>query len=190
MISSTFCVVLLIEYLLSQVKSYTSASSISVEAVTEWLSEHGITDVRLESTVHDYITFTVPIYTANNLFDTEFHSFVHVPSGKRAIRTLQYSIPKELRSHISVVHPATSFDLAKPLGISVSYGNQGQINASCADTITPQCLQDLYEIPTTPATQPSNRIAVPGLIEYWAQVIIPYCLCLKKNATKHPLLVR
>lgn len=151
-----------------------------MEAVTEWLSEYGITDVQLESTVHDYITFTVPIYLANDLFDTEFYSFVHVPSGKYAIRTLQYSIPKELRSHISVVHPAISFDLAQPLGISVSYGIQGQIDASCADTITPQCLQDLYEIPATPATQASNGIAVPGLIEYWAQVKIWYWLCLKK----------
>lgn len=142
-----------------------------MEAVTEWLAEHGIRDVRLESTVHDYITFIVPVYAANDLFDTEFHSFIHSPSGKRAIRTLQYSIPKYLRSHISIVHPATSFDLATPLGITVSYSNPGSpINASCANTITPQCLQDLYDIPTTPATQPSNRIAVPGLIEYWAQV--------------------
>lgn len=157
---------------LSQVKSYTSASPISVEAVTEWLSEHGITDVRLESTVHDYITFTAPIYTANDLFDTEFHSYLHVPSGKRAIRTLRYSIPVDLRSHISIVHPAASFDLAKPLGISVSHAStRGQIDPSCANTITPQCLQDLYDIPTTPATQPSNRIAVPGFIDYWAQVM-------------------
>jgi len=146
--------------------------------------------VRLETAVHDYISFTAPVYVANDLFDTEFHSFVHLPTGKRAIRTLQYSIPKELVSHVSVVQPSTSFDLAKPLGISVSYGKRDNVNASCANTIVPECLQDLYDsasplnsfawgflqtyttiVPTTPATQSSNRIAVPGFIDYWAQVI-------------------
>ncbi|KAJ4495538.1 subtilisin-like protein [Lentinula lateritia] len=156
-----------------EVKSYTSASPHSLAAVIEWLAEYGITDVQLESTVHDYLTFSAPVHTANNLFDTDFHSFVHIPSGKRAIRTLQYSIPRDLASHINVIHPTTSFDLAKPLSISVSYGKRSSessiLNSSCADTITPQCLQDLYDIPATPATQLPNRIAVPGMIEYWAQ---------------------
>ncbi|KAE9396050.1 subtilisin-like protein [Gymnopus androsaceus JB14] len=76
---------------------------------------------------------------------------------------------EELVSHVSVVQPSTSFDLAKPLGISVSYGKRDNVNASCANTIVPECLQDLYDIPTTPATQSSNRIAVPGFIDYWAQ---------------------
>ncbi|KAJ3883454.1 subtilisin-like protein [Lentinula edodes] len=156
-----------------EVKSYTSASPHSLAAVIEWLAEYGITDVQLESTVHDYLTFSAPVHAANDLFDTDFHSFVHIPSGKRAIRTLQYSIPRDLVSHINVIHPTTSFDLAKPLSISVSYGKRSSessnLNSSCADTITPQCLQDLYDIPATPATQPSNRIAVPGMIEYWAQ---------------------
>ncbi|GAW02416.1 protease s8 tripeptidyl peptidase [Lentinula edodes] len=156
-----------------EVKSYTSASPHSLAAVIEWLAEYGITDVQLESTVHDYLTFSAPVHAANDLFDTDFHSFVHIPSGKRAIRTLQYSIPRDLASHINVIHPTTSFDLAKPLSISVSYGKRSSessnLNSSCADTITPQCLQDLYDIPATPATQPSNRIAVPGMIEYWAQ---------------------
>lgn len=158
-------------------KSYTSASPHSLAAVIEWLAEYGITDVQLESIVHDYLTFSAPVHTANNLFDTDFHSFVHIPSGKRAIRTLQYSIPRDLASHINVIHPTTSFDLAKPLSISVSYGKRSSessiLNSSCADTITPQCLQDLYDIPATPATQLSNRIAVPGMIEYWAQVSEP-----------------
>ncbi|KAJ3759870.1 family S53 protease-like protein [Lentinula raphanica] len=159
---------------MEEVKSYTSASPQSVTAVTEWLAEYGITDVKLESTVHDHLTFSAPVQAANVLFDTDFHSFVHTPSGKRAIRSLQYSIPRDLVSHINVVHPTTSFDLAKPSSVSVSYSKRSSessssLNSSCANTITPQCLQDLYSIPTTPATQPSNRIAVPGFIDYFAQ---------------------
>ncbi|KIK59918.1 hypothetical protein GYMLUDRAFT_44403 [Collybiopsis luxurians FD-317 M1] len=168
---------------MEEIKNYTSASPQSVTAVTEWLAEYGISDAQLETTkVHDYLTFSAPVSAANHLFDTEFHSFVHAPTGKRAIRTSQYSIPEDLRSHISIVYPTTSFDLSAPRGLSVSYSNvkraaDGEpleaeslkVDPSCANTITPQCLQDLYDIPKTPASQPSNRIAVPGFIEYWAQ---------------------
>ncbi|KAF5392196.1 hypothetical protein D9757_001522 [Collybiopsis confluens] len=173
---------------MDEVKRYTSATSLSVAVVTDWLTENGIDGARLETTkVHDYLTFSAPVRAANHLLNTNFGSYLHTPSGKRAIRTLQYSIPEDLVSHISIVHPTTSFDLPVPLGLSVSSRNDdddkrvarrepleagaelSKIDPSCANTITPQCLQDLYDIPKTPATQSSNRIAVPGLIEYWAQ---------------------
>lgn len=40
--------------------------------------------------------------------------------------------------------------------------------ASCATTITPACLQALYGIPTTKATQSSNVLGVSGFIEQFA----------------------
>ena len=36
------------------------------------------------------------------------------------------------------------------------------VPASCASSITPACLQAMYGIPTTPATQSTNQIAVSG----------------------------
>jgi hypothetical protein len=36
------------------------------------------------------------------------------------------------------------------------------VPASCATAVTPACLQAIYGIPTTPATQASNRLGVPG----------------------------
>lgn len=42
------------------------------------------------------------------------------------------------------------------------------VPASCASTVTPACLQALYGIPTTPATQSSNTLAVTGFISQWA----------------------
>lgn len=38
----------------------------------------------------------------------------------------------------------------------------------CATTITPACLQALYNIPTTAATQSSNKLGVTGFIEQFA----------------------
>ena len=42
------------------------------------------------------------------------------------------------------------------------------VPSSCARTITPACLQALYNIPSTAATQPSNKLAVTGFIEQFA----------------------
>ena len=36
------------------------------------------------------------------------------------------------------------------------------IPSTCGQTITPQCLQAIYNIPTTPATAPGNSIGVSG----------------------------
>ncbi len=41
---------------------------------------------------------------------------------------------------------------------------------SCESAITPACLQALYGIPTTPATESSNVLGVTGLIEQYANV--------------------
>lgn len=42
------------------------------------------------------------------------------------------------------------------------------VASSCANEITPSCLQSLYGIPTTPATQSSNQIGVAGFGEQYA----------------------
>lgn len=42
------------------------------------------------------------------------------------------------------------------------------VPSSCATTITPACLQALYGIPTTLATQSSNGLGVSGFIEQFA----------------------
>ena len=42
------------------------------------------------------------------------------------------------------------------------------IPASCDTVITPTCVQDLYGVPATKATQKTNVLAVSGFIEQFA----------------------
>ena len=44
------------------------------------------------------------------------------------------------------------------------------ISASCAEVINPTCLQEIYGIPSAPANQSSNRIAVAGYDDQWANI--------------------
>jgi tripeptidyl-peptidase-1 len=52
-------------------------------------------------------------------------------------------------------------------GADVQPGNS-TVPSSCAKTVTPACLQALYGIPTDPATQSDNTLAVTGYIKQYA----------------------
>jgi tripeptidyl-peptidase-1 len=49
--------------------------------------------------------------------------------------------------------------------------NNGTPSAAdaCGGNITPACLQQLYGLPTTKATQSSNKLGVTGFIQQYAQ---------------------
>lgn len=165
---------------LYQVKAYTSPTEASVSAVTAWLSEHGVTDIAVTGAYNDWLSFSVPVETANTLFSAQFQNFVDEDSGERITRTLEYSLPKDLEADIALVHPTTSF--AKPrfgptspvFSIPVPNANiterANPAPSSCASVVTPACLQALYGIPTTPATESSNVLGVTGFIDQYANV--------------------
>lgn len=44
----------------------------------------------------------------------------------------------------------------------------GTVPGSCRTFITPACLQAIYSIPTSNATQEANQLAVSGYVEQWA----------------------
>ncbi|CDO76407.1 hypothetical protein BN946_scf184937.g21 [Trametes cinnabarina] len=150
----------------------------SVAAVDAWLKDNNIA-VSKASPAGDWLSFSIPVSKANKLLDTQFSVFNHSASGKMSIRTLAYSIPSDLQSHIDFVHPTTAFvpPLKRPVFNFVprESGSAPLVNrtsnavpASCQSQITPACLQALYGIPSTPATVKSNQLAVSGFIQQFA----------------------
>ncbi len=115
---------------------------------------------------------------ANTLLSAQYESFVHVDTGELLIRTLTASIPSDLAEFIEVVHPTTSFARLtfgpKPVvSIPLTSNLTKRANSapsSCNNVVTPACLQALYGIPATPATQSSNKLAVSGFLDQYAQV--------------------
>ncbi|KAJ7916065.1 peptidase S8/S53 domain-containing protein [Mycena leptocephala] len=107
----------------------------------------------------------------------KYETFQHTASGKTYARTLSFSLPVEVADHVAAVHPASTFN--NPISLSPvlsapkpSSGISSDATAaSCATTITPACLQSLYKIPTTAATEPKskNSIAVAGFIDQFAR---------------------
>ncbi|TFK32816.1 family S53 protease-like protein [Crucibulum laeve] len=159
-----------------EVESFVAPSSESVSLVNEWLSSNGITAQTI-SPAGDWLQFSIPASKANTLLDADFTVFTHPDTGKQFVRTLSYSIPAALKGHVDLVHPTTTFDnpfvhlpfVSTPKAEIAPSNLEGRaVPASCATTVTPACLQALYGIPTTKATQSSNVLGVSGFIDQFA----------------------
>lgn len=153
---------------------FVAPSPEAVSAVNAWLQENDITATTL-TPAGDWVEFQIPVSKANEIFNADYSVFKHESTGKQTIRTLSYSIPEELTDHVAIVHPTTTFPTYKASlpafrKVSSRAANTGVTDAasSCADTITPACLQSLYNIPSTPATQTSNTLGVSGFSDQYA----------------------
>ncbi|KAK0431545.1 family S53 protease [Armillaria borealis] len=161
-----------------EVKVFSAPTPEAVTAVTDWLSENGISVVKLGGAFDDWLTFTASVGTANMLFSAGYEDFVHTDTGEHLIRTLTASIPSDLTDFIEVVHPTTSFGRltfgSKPMvSIPLTSNLTKQANpapASCNTIVTPPCLQALYDIPATRVTQSTNRLVVSGFFSQFAQM--------------------
>ncbi|TFY82907.1 hypothetical protein EWM64_g1101 [Hericium alpestre] len=159
-----------------QVEALVAPSSDTTSAVKDWLSSHDISSNTI-SPAGDWVGINVTVKQANTLLDADYSTFTHQSTDEQTIRTLSYSIPADLKSHLSLVHPTVAFPV-KPFGSPKVVGKFSKKSnltadaapASCATSFTPTCAQQLYGIPSAPATQPSNRIAVAGFIDQWANL--------------------
>ncbi|KAI0718407.1 family S53 protease-like protein [Cerioporus squamosus] len=144
-----------------QVAQFVAPKAETAEAVNVWLQENGLT-ATTSSAAGDWISFEVPVKKANELFGTEFKTFAHQESGTEVVRTLSYSLPASLQSHVDLVHPTTTFPDPK-LQSSATKAKRfiddvpqrllkrADANSNvCIQGTTPACLQELYSIPATP----------------------------------------
>jgi tripeptidyl-peptidase-1 len=163
---------------MEEVAAFVAPPSDTVSLVNEWLSSNDISASTI-SPAGDWLEFSVPISKANTLIAANFQVFQHTETGAEFVRTLSYSVPVALQNHIDVVHPTTTFDnpFVRLPFVSVStpqvQKRESEVDlegraASCATSVTPTCLEALYGIPLTPATQSSNILGVSGFIEQFA----------------------
>ncbi|KAJ6493176.1 family S53 protease-like protein [Mycena sanguinolenta] len=159
------------------VKAFVEPSADTVAAFNSFASANGLTPTVI-SPNGDWVSLTMPVSQANKLFATKFEFFTHPAVDGTITRTLSVSLPTELVGVVDVVHPTTDFTDPNPrlLPSTKFIHNKRDTPASCdssdpsgTGTITPSCLQDIYGIPATPATQSNITLLVTGYLEQWAQ---------------------
>ncbi|KAJ8119779.1 hypothetical protein ONZ43_g3347 [Nemania bipapillata] len=169
-----------------EVRDLVKPTDESTAAVLKWLRSAGIDEADIEED-GEWVNFKATVAKASDLLDTEFGVYSHVGSVKESIRTLSYSVPEEVRSHVTMIQPTTRFGQVRPQSIQVDHVfEQGEVSSflqgaatiptqqlnvtSCNSTITPECLRALYKVGETQADPKApGFFAVNGFLEQYAK---------------------
>ncbi|XXH03518.1 hypothetical protein Hte_009923 [Hypoxylon texense] len=169
-----------------EVKEMMKPREESTAAVLEWLETSGVPSSDIENK-GEWVNFKTTVRKAASMLSTDFQVYNHVGTDAQRVRTLHYSVPEEVRSHITMIQPTTRFGQMKPQGVEVlevfdkqEIAQFFQVAAEipsqdlnvtfCNTTITPECLRALYNVGDTVADASVPTIfGVSGFLEEYAK---------------------
>ncbi|KAJ7261227.1 subtilisin-like protein [Mycena rebaudengoi] len=177
----------------ARVAQHFAPSDEAVRTVVSWLTESGVGRERLRiSKTKGWVMLNTTVAETETLLHTEYHVYVHEPSGTEHIACDAYSLPAHIVPHVELVTP--SIDFTDPVldrrggithpRISIGQPGAGTVNpifrqgvkhildqlSSCDAHITPACLRALYGFVYSPLAPQKNSYAV---VEYTPQAYIP-----------------
>jgi tripeptidyl-peptidase I len=159
-----------------ELKDLIRPTALATETVTSWLKESGVKAEDIQDD-GEWVNFGATIGQAEAMLQTKFNLYQNLNKmSLTKIRTLHYSLPKELFQYIDVVQPTTRFAQIKPERSQILdktvLGNVGTAlnSTTCNSTITPTCLRELYNIKDfTPDPEDGGFIGISGFLEQYAQ---------------------
>ncbi|KAF1994689.1 tripeptidyl-peptidase-like protein [Amniculicola lignicola CBS 123094] len=152
----------------------------SSEAVLAWLKNSG---VATEDVVNDgeWVNFVASVSTAEKMMATTFKTYQSlVREDVNKIRALEYSVPKSVLEHIDMIQPTTRFGQIRPqfnhihdkekVPTTMLKMAAAVVNQTCAQSINPTCLKDLYNFADYKADPNAKvTIGVNGFLEQYAR---------------------
>jgi tripeptidyl-peptidase-1 len=126
------------------------------------------------------MTFHTTVETANELLAANFQYYVSNARHIERLRTLEYSVPDALMSHVNMIQPTTRFgqihanrntlhSQTKETDEAFRMAAQS-VSPDCNSIITPQCLKDIYNIGDYKANSSNgNKIGFASYLEQYAQ---------------------
>jgi len=127
-----------------------------LKAVQTWLDSYKITDKKFTPAM-DFVTFSVPVKTAQEMLGCTFASYKHPKEGTE-IRTLKYSLPDTVFSSVDFIQPTTLFSQPKAHAVKSKTDAMPGHN-------TPTILRDLYKMHYTPKN-PKTRLGFAGFLDF------------------------
>ncbi|ESK88090.1 tripeptidyl peptidase a [Moniliophthora roreri MCA 2997] len=171
-----------------EVEALVAPHADSTAAVEEWLEFYSAKGET--STSGEWITIRLPVADAERMLNAKYGLYHHDKSKDTVLRTLSYSLPRELMAHVDVVSPTTYFGTLKSMrttsflqpeldvaiekgtinfGADIEPGSDATVPASCGTTITPSCLKGLYNTTNyTPRAASQNSLGVAGYLDEFA----------------------
>jgi tripeptidyl-peptidase-1 len=155
----------------NEVKDFLRPPAAITDKIIAWLTSADVHGDAIDSN-GNWISFTVPVSKAERILKTEFFYFHHPQQGT-ILRTLGYSVPDELHSHIQLIQPTTRFGQwgsQKGTMLQPVQAPPEQLSSGCDKAITPRCLRDLYGIDDTVNKQDRrNQLGISGYLEQYAR---------------------
>ncbi|KAH8890297.1 subtilisin-like protein [Thozetella sp. PMI_491] len=124
------------------------------DEVEKWLVENGIHNRKVDGA---FIDFTASIQKANDLLGANYQYYTK--EGNTKLRTLQYSIPNNLRDSILLITPGIFFGNTRRHGGASRLTSpierreeqtesppKPELDQSCQASITPACLKAMYNV--------------------------------------------
>ncbi|KAG6830402.1 hypothetical protein H0H92_000898 [Tricholoma furcatifolium] len=152
----------------------------SREAVEAWLEYHGIfpENIAYSTGGGEWVTIRVSVAEAERMLDAKYNVYHHYTSSEQVVRTMSYSLPRELSNHVDVVTPTTYFgtlrsmrstSFLEPTNENVHMDNLAAVPSSCQTAINITCLRDLYNTNTyIPSAVHSNSLGIAGYLGEYA----------------------
>lgn len=154
-------------------------SDTAVDSVRDWLESAGVHNIQVDA---DWVKFHTTVNKANALLDADFKWYVSEAKHIRRLRTLQYSIPDALVSHINMIQPTTRFGQIQPNRATMrskpkhadetflTAATLAQNTSHCDSIITPHCLKQLYNIGDYQADPKSgSKVGFASYLEEYAR---------------------
>ncbi|KAJ5188909.1 Peptidase S8/S53 subtilisin/kexin/sedolisin [Penicillium cf. griseofulvum] len=160
-----------------EMKRMLQPSAESVGSIREWLEGAGITRIEQDA---DWLTFYTTVEKANKLLAADFQFYANSVKHIERLRTLKYSVPKALESHINMIQPTTRFGQLRAnraiLHTQVKETdaafrtNAMSASPDCNSVITPQCLKEMYNIGDYKASDSNgNKVGFASYLEEYAR---------------------
>ncbi|KAF3761013.1 subtilisin-like protein [Cryphonectria parasitica EP155] len=159
-----------------QVIEFFKPSNEAVDQVTKWLHENGIGSVT-HSDNKGWLAFDAPTSMVEALLHTEYFEHHDSVTGGVMPACDEYHVPKEIQHHIDYITPGVK--LMAPISAEAqgtmhekvkrtSVANSSLDN--CGDSVTPQCVAALYDIPPGNKSDPSNTLGIYETnLQFWDQ---------------------
>ena len=165
-----------------EVKAMLQPTEAATNAVISWLQDYNITTIDDEG---DWVNFKTDVVTANAMLDTTFQWFQSDYKGLQRLRTLRYSVPKEVAEHVNLIQPTTRFGNMRPMRSLIleeeyfeeatgqpkwrTEASSSAVDASCNTTITPQCLLELYNVHYKADPNNGNKVGYASFLTEYAR---------------------
>lgn len=163
-----------------ELRSLLAPTDETSNTVISWLLDNNITSIADDG---DWVVLQTNVGAANKLLNTEFQWFRNADEKTPVLRTLQYSVPDEIASHINFVQPTTRFGGIQKLKSTVQIVEDGEavsalkwtpsasskVDPACNTSITPTCLLQLYNVHYKGDPKSGSRVGYASFLEEYAR---------------------